>query len=92
MCRASELKCDSYLFKNNPLVRPYCDLCNTLSIENVEHLLMYVPYFNDRREAMFREINDLENCYDTVILTPLGIDLLTMLGKKPEHAKPEVML
>ena len=61
ICRASELKCDSYLFKNNPLVRPYCDMCNTLSIENVEHLLMQCPYFNDRREILPREINDSEN-------------------------------
>ena len=43
--------------------------CLGTSIENVEHLLMHCPYFNDRKEAMLREINDLENDYDTVILT-----------------------
>ena len=34
----------------------------------------------------------LENYYDTVILTPMFINLLTMLGKIPNHSKPEVML
>ena len=93
ICRASDLKCDSfYLFKNNPLVRPYCNMCNTLYIENVEHLLMHCPYFNDRREPMLREINELENYYDTIILTPMGNNILMMLGKIPDHSKPEVML
>ena len=41
---------------------------------------------------MFREINDLENYYDTVILTPLDNNLLTMMRKLPEHATLQVML
>ena len=67
-------------------------MCNTLSIENVEHLLMHCPYFNDRREAMLREIKELENYYDTLILTPMGINLPTMLGRITDHSEPEVML
>ena len=92
ICRASDLKCDSYLFKNNPLARPYYDLCNNLSIKNIEHILMHCPYFNDRREAMFRESNDLEEYYNSALITPLGNKLHVMLGKIPENTEPVMML
>ena len=67
-------------------------MCNTLAIENVEHLLIHCAYSTDKREAMLREINDLEKYYDTVILTLLDNNLLPTLRKIPENAKPEVML
>ena len=79
LCRASELKCDSYNFTNNPLVRPYCDMRTDLAIENAEHLLIHCPYFNDIREIMFKEIDDFEKYYDTTILTPQENILLTIL-------------
>ena len=91
MCRASELKVDCHQFKNNPLNRPYCDNCDEIAIENVEHLLMHCTFHNRRREMIYREIDDLERYYDTRILTPLENNLHTLLGKVTENANPEMM-
>ena len=94
ICRASELKCDSYRFKNNPTNPPYCDLCTNFAIENAEHLLMHCPYFNDRREAMFNEINELEKYYQTAIIDPREntFYMYTLLGKPLDGKIPEMML
>ena len=60
ICRASKLKSDSYLFRNDPSNRPYCDMCHDFAVENVEHLLIHCPYFNDDRISMFKEMVELE--------------------------------
>ena len=91
VCRASDLKVDCHQFKNNPLNRPYCDKCDDIALENVEHLLMHCTFHNRRREAMFREIEDLERYYEARILNPLENNLYTLLRKVPEDANPEMM-
>ena len=91
VCRASDLKVDCHQFKNNPLNRPYCDKCDDIALENVEHLLMHCTFHNRRRDAMFREIEDLERYYEARILNPFENNLYTLLGKVPEDANPEMM-
>ena len=63
ICRASRLKSDCYMYKNDCINRPYCDMCNNFAIENVEHLLMHCPSLNEKREKMLKEIGVLENLW-----------------------------
>ena len=91
ICRASELKIDCHQYKNNPVNRPYCDKCDEIAIENVEHLIMHCPFQNRRRETMLREIEHLERLYETRILSPVENNLFTLLGKVPDNANPEMM-
>ena len=92
VCRASELKCDSYRYKNNPVNPPYCDLCENFAVENAEHILMHCPYFNEKRMSMFNEIRDLENYYQTGIIDPGESTFYTLLGKPIDGKNPEMML
>ena len=92
VCKASKLKCDDYRYRNDVVNRPYCDLCPDHAIENVEHLLIHCPSLRNEREAMFNEISEIENYYDSRILTPLDNNLHTLLGKIPNNANPEMML
>ena len=91
-CRASRLKSDSYMYKNNSINGPYCDMCNNFAIENVEHLLMHCSSPNEKRGKMIREIEVLEKYYGTTILFPAGNNLPIFLGKIPENADHEMML
>ena len=92
VCRASRLKCDSYLYKNDPVNRPYCEMCNNFAIENVEHLIMTCPAHEEKRNKMIREINDLERHYSIQILRPNCNNLNTLMGRFPEHVDFDVML
>ena len=53
---------------------------------------MHCPFFKEMREAMFKEISNLETLYTTQILSPLDNNLHVMLGKVPPHVNPEMML
>ena len=44
ICRASNLKCDNYKFKNAVGMR-YCDICQSLANENAEHIILHCPFF-----------------------------------------------
>ena len=92
VCKASKLKCDDYRYRNDVVNRPYCDLCQDHAIENVEHLLIHCPSLRNEREAMFDEINEIENYYGSRILNPVDSNLHTLLGKVPNNANPEMML
>ena len=56
-------------------------MCHDFAIENVEHLLIHCPYFNDDRRSMFKEMVELDNYYEPVIISPLEGNLLTLLGR-----------
>ena len=90
ICRASRLK--SYMYKNDNVNRPYCDMCNDFAVENVEHLLIHCSSLNEKRGKMLKEIEELEKYYGTKILSATSNNLPTFLGKIPENADPEMML
>ena len=91
VCRASSLKCDNYQYKNDVVNRPYCEMCPDFALENTEHLLMHCSYFEEQRDIMFKQLNDLEEYYDMEILTPLGNNLHILLGRVPAEAIPDVL-
>ena len=92
ICGASRLKSDSYMYKNDCINRPYCDMCNNFAIENVEHLIMHCPALKEKREKMLQEIEALEYLSGTQILLPSGNNLPIFLGKIPENVDHETML
>ena len=91
VCRASSLKCDNYQYKNDVVNRPYYEMCPDFALENTEHLLMHCSYFEEQRDIMFKQLNDLEEYYDMEILTPLGNNLHILLGRVPAEAIPDVL-
>ena len=90
VCRASRLKSDNYLFKNDPTKRPYCELCQNFALEDVEHLILHCPFFEKQRNEMFAQIEDVERMFNIKILLPTEDNLLLMLGKVPNTTPPEM--
>ena len=91
VCGASSLKSDNYLYKGDVALK-YCELCNVMSIENVEHVIMHCPYLHDIRTNMLDEISALETAHGTQVLTN-DVDMFaTLLGNIPVDIDPELGL
>ena len=86
--RSSKLKSDNYLFKNDPINRPYCDLCQTHSLEDVKHIILHCPGLTVQRNEMFKELNKLEMQYGIKVLLPYESNLNFLLGKMPTRCPP----
>ena len=91
VCRASKLKSDDFQYKNDPTMRPYCDLCHNFAIEDVEHMIMHCPFLQNQQNVMRGQINEVERMYNTEVLSCNEDNLLLMLGKIPQGANPEMM-
>ena len=70
----------------------YCDLCNTMSLENTEHVIMQCPGLTTIREQMFEQINLLENNTGTQIISYSRNVFRTMLGDLPANLQPEIVI
>ena len=91
VCGASNLKCDNYLYKKEAGSR-YWHLCNEMSIENAQHIIMHCQYLQDIRTCMLNEINDLEVSQCTPILSKSADMFTTLLGNIPEDTLSDVGL
>ena len=56
---------------NSDVSDPYCDLCDTRSIEDIEHVLFRCTENNDERRRLWQNVKD--NCPD-----PLYSDMMDM--------------
>ena len=86
--RSSKLKSDCYQYKNDPLNRPYCDLCQTYAMENVEHIILHCPNLSVIRNEMFEELSEIELIYGIKVLLPMENNLHFLLGKMPTRCPP----
>ena len=89
--RASKLKSDSYQYKNDPINRPLCDLCQTHAIEDVKHILFHCLGLTVQRNEMFNELKEIEVWYGTKVLLPSESNLNFLLGKMPTRCPPVMM-
>ena len=65
--RASRLKSDNYQFRNDPINRHYCDLCQAHALDDVEHI---IHALTEIRNEMFTELNVIEAMYGLEVLLP----------------------
>ena len=92
VCRSSKLRSDCYQFKNDVSNRPYCNMCLTLAVEDIEHLIMHCTYLNDIRGDMLNEISRIEDYYQSTILSPTDNNLHILLGKANTDHSYEAMI
>ena len=80
MCKASRLKCDDYNLTT--FMQKACNLCDSAAYENIEHVTMYCPYFNEYRQQMLDEMRKIPNGIGRVIIE--GSDDITcyLIGKQ----------
>ena len=91
ICKASELKCDKNRH-NREIGGLYCELCDDMSIENGEHIIMHCRHLQDIRNNMLKEIDNLEKSTNIPILSGADDMLSTLMGHLPENASGEIVM
>ena len=81
VCRASNLKVDCYQFRNDPVRRTYCELCNNFSVEDACHIILHCPALNGLRNELFNGIDNIEQENGVSILREQGDVLAIILGQ-----------
>ena len=85
VCKASDLKCDSYKFKGQSFLSKSCSLCEHTAYENAEHVIMSCPYNTDLRTAMCNELSTMRECRDIWNVIPNTCTLKVILGGTPDN-------
>ena len=92
VCDTSLLKANDYRMKRLPIGARFCEMCYLGIEENVWHLVMQCPFYEDSRVAMYQEIDSLELVeLETVLNNPREL-YLTLMGKHPEDIPLEIMM
>ena len=89
ICGASSLKSDNYQYRSDNTRRVYCDLCQNLAIEDIEHLIMQCPYLQDIRTKMFEDLSSVAIEYRTQVYNTGENIFHILLGKIPTRFDPE---
>ena len=92
VCKASRLKTDDYRLKGLPPSHRVCGLCDDYVTENIEHLVLQCPHFENRRKEMLKEINDLTPQIGAKLRQNPERMMGWLLGGTIEDMPPEVML
>ena len=78
VCKSSNLKVDSHIFRNDPVRRTYCELCNDFSIEDARHVILHCPLLSTYRTELFEGISLIETEYNSKIVGT-NEDLLSII-------------
>ena len=89
ICGASSLKSDNYQYRSDNTRRVYCDLCQNLAIEDIEHLIMQCPSLQDIRTKMFEDLSIIAIEYRTQVFNTGENIIHVLLGKIPTRFDPE---
>ena len=89
---SSLLKTDDVRLKGQTIAARFCDRCEHASMDDVRHLVLQCPSLQDARNAMFRELSEVDNGRSHVILASPGDTLYLLLGKIADGFSIEVMV
>ena len=85
VCHASLLKSDDVRLKRLNRSSRFCSHCDLSEEDNVNHLVLQCPRFQDERNAMFVEIHSLRPGNETIFLNGTRDTLGILLGKAVNH-------
>ena len=91
VCGSSLLKECNPRYKSLPIASRFCEKCDLGIEENVRHILMQCPFFENDKQMMFNELGSIEDEeVITLLQDPAGI-FLCLLGKHPINVSFEAM-
>ena len=90
VCMSSDLKSDSYVFRNDARQDIKCDLCDTHSTENANHIIMHCPFFNNDRADLFNSISALETDLNVTFITNQCNVFHALMGKRVDNIDPRI--
>ena len=80
VCHASLLKVDDVRLKGSSVAAKFCTLCDLGHEEDLRHLVLQCPAFEEERSGMFNEIRQLPNNLGANALDNNADTLGTLLG------------
>ena len=92
VCNASMLKSDDLTLAKGTYGARMCIECDLGVEENVKHIVMQCPMYENSRKIMFQRINDLPNDIGVVVLDEPGEVLYILLGKSDQRLDTEQMI
>ena len=84
LCHASALRDDDVKYKSQLGTNRMCDMCNEYETEDARHLVLHCSSFNDVRDIMMYEIDQIVNVVGTPLFRHDTDMLFTMLGRRNE--------
>ena len=60
VCKSSLLRVDDFRLKDSLHSAKVCSLCDNYSIENIEHIVMQCPFFENNRVELYKKIDLLD--------------------------------
>ena len=91
ICRASKLKCDDTSLKGALASLKTCELCDLYAPENIFHLLMQCPHFQDSRKEMYGMIYLIHPQVKTVLENEPQSVFSWRIGRTIEGIDHEIM-
>ena len=89
---SSLLKTDDVRPKGQTFAARFCDRCQLASMDDVRHLVLQCLFMQDARNAMFRELSEVDNGRGQVICASPGDTLYLLLGKIADGFSVEEMV
>ena len=89
VCRCSNLKSDSVMYKGTQLSVRACGNCDNFQEENLEHVVMHCPNNDDIRTKMMLDLSTLESIYS---ITKPDEVFLNLLGKNINDVDDDTMM
>ena len=80
VCNASKLKSDDFMLEKATFGTRMCIECDLGIEENVKHIVMQCPAYENIRREMLDKIADLQNDIGTMVLAEHGEILYILLG------------
>ena len=93
VCHASRLKSDDFRYKGASQSTLQCQYCDLGVVENVVHLVMQCPAFEDKRRVMLENVGKIDDMIRLKCTEEPGqVVLLWLLGKIIEGVKEDNMV
>ena len=92
VCRASLLKTDDYMYKVLTPSHRFCERCDLSELENIRHLIMQCPAYEESRIQMYKDLYGIGNNVRECIESSPAEVLSWLLGGRIEGVDEQDMI
>ena len=92
VCDSSPLKSNDYRPKKKSFIHKIFNKCDLGIIEDMNHLEMQCPFYNDERKNLQESLGQINNEISNRILNDSMNYILVIIGKQPDYASFQSMV
>ena len=91
LCRASRFKCDDPSLKGSLASVKACELCDQYAPEDIRHILMQCPHFQDIRDKMMQDIYKIDPSIERMFVNKPRLVFPWLLGNTSDECGLDMM-